>query len=1047
MAFDSPISTAAPGFGTSTNKIITPSSSWWGPNITFPYPTNAWFMDYVLTGMQDMIDSRSDRRTTVWPYMTRAQNDGLAFNKPFIRLYADGRTIRNEHQINYHASATNWGWTSAESPAIWRYIDLTLKSTETIASRYLDSFDQLSATLKWSVDASHYMTAPIVKGMPYVTMRYNQLTPTINTDTTEYHAITLVNGSAPAGSVTGTKFTFNVSRPYLGVGATEKWVVYASSSITFNVSDAGFVATAPFTGYIRVAIVPHGTPEEEAILDTYKDAVPIGGSTSVSVAGNTATTTFTYGKIGSGSTLLTYCLPHHEQTFSSPSYISGITVPTIRGTLKAVSGNTWVTTQALSTITWDSPQAIDSNKVSAILNALNVEKNLQASDIDATEAYIFGKQISRAGRLALIAHQLGENATRDEIIDKMEEALSVWLTRSASMGMPVSLLYDTSWGGVLDNGAYISSPPNDPYQATGFGNPVYNDHYFHWGYFIYGAAVIARFDSAWATEHLAPVNDIIRDIANPSPAGDPYFTQLRHFDWYEGHSWAAGLQANGDGRNQESTSEAVNAWYGINLWGLATGQTDLRNVGRWLQSMETMAAQLYWQMPSYNTVYPSDFAQQKVIPLLFANKAFNGTWFGLSDDILVGIETLPFTPASHELLPKTWMQEAYPAILADNATTGSAFAPGGWLGYTYAAQALVDANAAFANISALQIMGDNQYIDKYGASKTNLLWWSAVQGSTSAATSTSTSLGVSPSSPANLGASVTLTATVSPAVAGAVVFRDGATVLDTIGVSGGSSSLVLSTLLAGSHSLTATFVPSDTNSYTGSSSAAVNYVINSGSSQTQTSIALVASPASTATSGSTVTLTATVSPAGTAGSVAFKDGATTVAAIAVSNSVATTNTTGLSVGAHTLTAEFTPADPGAFTASTSTSIAYTITSAGGGGGGGSDGNNYTSTAFLNLALATPVAATRTGVSDTNHTVTDGDTIVAYRTLTANRIVTLPAASNPGRQLIIKDETGDCAGSKTITVQGTIDGSISTVLQAPFAHIILYDNGTTWSKIV
>lgn len=1048
MAFNTPISTSAPAFSSSTNKITTPSN-WWGPNITFPYPTNAWFMDFVIAGMTDMVASRSDRRTTVWPYLIRAQDDGLAFNKPFIRTYADGRTIRNEHQINYHATATNYGWTSAESPATWRYIDLSLKSTETIATRYLDTFDQLSATLRWNVDASHYMSAPVVKGMPYVTMRYNQLTPTIRTDDTEYHAITTVNGSAPTGTVSGTKFTFTVSRPYLGNGATEKWIVYSSSSITFNVSSQGFTATAPFTGYVRVAVVPSGTAGQETVLDTYKDAVPVGGSTSVAVSGNTSTTTFTYSKIGTGSTLLTYSFPHHEATLSSPTYVSAITIPTIRGTLKAVAGNTWNTTQTLSTITWDSPQAIDPGKLSAINAAFDVEKDIQTSDIDGTEAYIFGKQISRAGRLALIAHQLGDTTARDAIITKMKSAITPWLTNVASSGAPASFLYDSTWGGVLDNGAYISSPPNDPYQATGFGNPVYNDHYFHWGYFIYGAAVIARFDSSWGSTYRTRVNDVIRDIANPSPDGDPYFTQLRHYDWYEGHSWAAGLQANGDGRNQESTSEAVNAWYGINLWGLATGQSDLRNVGRWLQAMETQAAQLYWQMPSYNDVYPASFAQQKVIPLLFANKAFNGTWFGLADDILVGIETLPFTPASHELLPKTWMQETYPAVLADNASTSTAYAPGGWLGYTYAAQALVDPSAAFTNINALAITGDNQYIDKFGASKTNLLWWSAVQGTTTSTVSTTTTLSVSPSNSAAPGATVTLSASVNPAVAGSIVFKDGTTTINTVQTSGGTASTTTSSLAQGAHALTATFVPTDTGAYTGSSSSTTNYTITGGSSATQTSVALAASPASTATEGSAVSLTATITPTAAAGSVAFRDGVSTIATVTVSSGSAATSTSSLAVGARSLSAVFTPTNSGTYTSSTSSTINYTVTATGGGGGdgGGSTGSNFTSTRHFGLAIAQPIAATRIGISDTNYTATGSDTIIAYRSLTTSRTVTLPAASQPGRQLIIKDETGDCASGRSITIQGTIDGSATTVLQSAFAHIVLYDNGTSWSKIV
>jgi hypothetical protein len=57
------------------------------------------------------------------------------------------------------------------------------------------------------------------------------------------------------------------------------------------------------------------------------------------------------------------------------------------------------------------------------------------------------------------------------------------------------------------------------------------------------------------------------------------------------------------------------------------------------------------------------------------------------------------------------------------------------------------------------------------------------------------------------GATDTLTATVSPAVAGQVVFKDGAATLGSAAVSGGSAKLVR-TLAAGKHVLSATFTPS-----------------------------------------------------------------------------------------------------------------------------------------------------------------------------------------------------------------------------------------------
>jgi endo-1,3(4)-beta-glucanase len=1045
MAFSDPIATSAPLYSTKANKVTNPTgNSWWGPALSFPFPTNAWFMDFVLPGTTEMVNSAMDRRTTVWPYMIRAENSGLATCKPFIREYPDGRTLRNEHQINYDATATNWGWTSQESPAIWRYLDLRLKSTEAIASRYLHAYDQLSATLRWNVDGSRYMEAPVVKGMPYVTMRYTNVTPLFETDNVDYHSIATVNGGAPSGSVSGTKFKMTINRPYLGSGATETWILYASSSITFNATTSGLTATAPFTGYLRLAVVPSGSAGEST-LDTYKDAVPISGTTNVSVTSNTATTTYTYTKTGSGSTVLLYCLPHHEATLSSPTYASNFQITTIRGTLHAVVGNSWTLSETLSTITWNSPNAIDGDKISAITTALATEKNMQAFNLDAGEAYLFGKQISRAARLALIADQLGDTSARDGIIASMKTYLNPWFDNDSNVILIRSMMYDTTWGGIVATSAHEQSPAGDPQNANQeFGNAVYNDHYFHWGYFIYGAAVVAHFDSAWKTAYQSKVNDVIRDIANPSPSGDPYFTQFRHLDWYEGHSWAAGLQANGDGRNQESTSEAVNAWYGINLWGLATSQSDLRNVGRYLQALETRAAQLYWQMPSYNNVYPAPFNTQKVIPLLFANKAFNGTWFGLSDDILVGIETLPFTPASHELLPESWMAETYPAILADNDTPGTAHQPGGWLGYTYAAHAIIDPAAAFAEIQTISLSDDHQFNDKFGSSKTNLLWWSAVQSSNPAPTSTTTTLVASPVGSAASGANVTLTATVSPTAAGTMTFFDGVTQIGSAPVSGNSGAIIVNNLPSGSRSLTATFTPSDPQAFSGSTSSALSYTITGGGAVTTTTT-LAASPVGSAASGANVTLTATVSPTA-AGTVTFKDGAATIGTDPVTAGEASINTSSLSVGGHTLTAEFASSDTGAYTNSTSSGLSYTITS--GGGGGGATGSNKNAVVYAGFVQGSPDTGVRVAVANDNYTVTNKDSVVGYSSISAARTVTLPAANSvpAGWQVVVKDESGSCSGGNTITVVGTIDGASNAVLGSAYANIRLYSNGTAWFRI-
>ncbi len=45
------------------------------------------------------------------------------------------------------------------------------------------------------------------------------------------------------------------------------------------------------------------------------------------------------------------------------------------------------------------------------------------------------------------------------------------------------------------------------------------------------------------------LDELIRDFANPD-AGDRFFPFARHMDWYEGHSWAAGITPFAAGKNQ-----------------------------------------------------------------------------------------------------------------------------------------------------------------------------------------------------------------------------------------------------------------------------------------------------------------------------------------------------------------------------------------------------------------------------------------------------------------------------------------------------------------
>ena len=92
---------------------------------------------------------------------------------------------------------------------------------------------------------------------------------------------------------------------------------------------------------------------------------------------------------------------------------------------------------------------------------------------------------------------------------------------------------------------------------------------------------MARYDPAWALPeqlggHGEPADQA---DANNWDRADTRFPFLRSHDAYAGHSWAAGHGDFGDGNNQESSSESMNFATAAILWGEATGQTDIRDLG------------------------------------------------------------------------------------------------------------------------------------------------------------------------------------------------------------------------------------------------------------------------------------------------------------------------------------------------------------------------------------------------------------------------------------------------------------------------------------
>ena len=154
------------------------------------------------------------------------------------------------------------------------------------------------------------------------------------------------------------------------------------------------------------------------------------------------------------------------------------------------------------------------------------------------------------------------------------------------------------------------------------------------------------------------VRKIVADIAT-TERGRQDFPFLRNFDPYEGHSWASGDADFDAGNNQESSSEAVNAWASLILWGEATGDRATRDLGIFLFTSEIASVQNYW-FDLDREVLPAEFGQP-FASMVFGGKYSYNTWWTQEPRQIMGINLLPITTASTYLAA----DPAYFSRLAD----------------------------------------------------------------------------------------------------------------------------------------------------------------------------------------------------------------------------------------------------------------------------------------------------------------------------------------------------------------------------------------------
>ncbi|MFT6792600.1 MAG: endoglucanase Acf2 [Rubritalea sp.] len=296
-----------------------------------------------------------------------------------------------------------------------------------------------------------------------------------------------------------------------------------------------------------------------------------------------------------------------------------------RGEMKVISGESFSTSIPFLGVLPALPNA--NAKDATLIETL--KKDTKGFTFKKDDTYWNGKEFGKVTELIQIADQLQQNEIRDRLLGLLKARLADWFDGKDKYFFH----YNKRWN------TLIGYP--DSYGSA----EQLNDHHFHYSYFIRAAATIAQYDPDWTQpERYGKMIDIlIRDCASDD-RDDKLFPWMRNFDPYAGHSWAAGHAGFASGNNQESSSESMNFATSLILYGQATKNKKIRDLGIYWHSTEAEAIKHYW-FDLDRKVFPTGY-QQSCVGMVWGDGASYGTWWTANPEEIHGINFLPINGGS-----------------------------------------------------------------------------------------------------------------------------------------------------------------------------------------------------------------------------------------------------------------------------------------------------------------------------------------------------------------------------------------------------------------
>ncbi|MDT3739211.1 MAG: glycosyl hydrolase [Candidatus Kapabacteria bacterium] len=407
-------------------------------------------------------------------------------------------------------------------------------------------------------------------------------------------------------------------------------------------------------------------------------------------------------KEGTSTNTVMTLFPHQYNHLAGVNTFAKLKYPSPRGWLKTIEGNTFTTSIRNPGLLYQFPNVLNSSKG---FNADMFKKYIDTLDMvnpnemfpRGMDTYNDGKKMTKFGQALEAA---GASTGKENFITnwgtRIKNRIEDWLTVTQSEMDAVSV------GGANDTvgpGDYYLYYYNPKWQSI-YGFPAsfnseteFNDHHFHWGYFIRAVVDMMMYQGAdygkdenWG----AMTKMLIRDIAGDyrkvadggiSDNGDPLFPKYRNWDPYMGYALASGHSGFADGNNQESSSEGQHFNAAVALFGALSGDKYYRDLGIYMFTTQLASIDEYWFDVNNKNFWRTERPWLKVngnyvetrdslkfkypfVGMNWDNKAEMLTWFSPVIELISGINFLPYTASSVYLGRNlTWMDDAYNNIV------------------------------------------------------------------------------------------------------------------------------------------------------------------------------------------------------------------------------------------------------------------------------------------------------------------------------------------------------------------------------------------------